>query len=248
MFRPGILLTLGFVGAVSTLACMSTSAPTTTSAKGSPPAPPTPLAPALAQPSASASVTNPTPAPEAEAKPGGIARRAFYAAFLGAADVGDRFQSLAEPDVARGLARHYRAGQKPPGLWWVADASWSDPHSNESLRRIEETRWYFADEATASRLVASIIATLHQDTRTEDVEGPSFGSDCHVLKSTIEGTIGTMTYYFYVFRVGRLVAQVRFDQGPRSRAVLTEDLVIPFARQASERVAAAEATEVAAAR
>jgi hypothetical protein len=195
--------------------------------------------------STSTSVTTTSLPPDAtDAKPTGIAQHAFYGAFLGAADVGERFQSLAEPDVARGLAHHYRTGHKPDGLWWVADATWSDPHSNESLRRIEETRWYFADEETATRFVSSVVTNLHEHTRSDDTEGPSVGSDCHVLKAAIEETTGTITHYFYVFRVARVVAELRFDQGSRSRVALTEDLVVPLARRAAERVVAAQATEL----
>jgi hypothetical protein len=184
---------------------------------------------------AAASAT-PPPAPE---KPKGISRRAFYRAFLGAADVGDRFQSLAEPDVDRGLARRYRRGQKPQGLWWVADSEWSDPHSDEALRRVMETRWYFADEAAASRFVGGIVEDLREHWRSEDTEGPSFGSDCHVLKGAIEETVGTMVHYVYVFRVERIVAELWFDQGPRAKKLLAEEAVVPFAKRAAERVAGA---------
>ena len=234
MFRSVVASSLGFVVA----ACTSTA--------GSSPAP---TAPTPVPTSTSSSVTTTSSPPDATAaKPTGIAQHAFYGAFLGAGDVGERFQSLAEPDVARGLARRYRTGQKPEELWWVADATWSDPHSDESLRRIEETRWYFADEGAASRFVASVVSNLHEHTRSEDTEGPSVGSDCHLLKATIEETMGTMTHYIYVFRVARLVAELRFDQGPRARTSLTQDLVVPIARRAADRAAAAQATELAAAR
>jgi hypothetical protein len=84
------------------------------------------------------------------------------------------------------------------------------------------------------------MLTSMRDTRSEETEGPSFGSDCHVLKATVEETTGSMTYYTYVFRVARLVAELQFNQGPRSRTQLTEDLVVPLARRASERATAAQ--------
>jgi hypothetical protein len=228
MFRPAALWTFGFLIA----ACAAANAPSPA------PAPPAPAPPPTSSSSASAGAAS-LPQDAAVAQPTGIAQRAFYGAFLGAGDVGERFQSLVEPDAARGLAHRYRPGQKPPGLWWVADAKWSDPHSYEPLRSIEEVRWYFADEGTASRFVAARMTSL-RDTQSEETEGPSFGNDCHVLRATVEGTIGTSTHYIYVFRVARLVAELQFDQGPRSRTALTEDLVVPLARRAAERAVAAQ--------
>src|ERR1700722_104067 len=109
MLRSAMASSLGFVMA----ACTSTA--------GSSPAP---TAPAVV-PTPTSVTTTSLPPDATDAKPTGIAQHAFYGAFLGATDVGERFQSLLDPDVARGLARHYRTGQKPEGLWWVADATWS---------------------------------------------------------------------------------------------------------------------------
>ena len=55
-----------------------------------------------------------------------------------------------------------------------------------------------------------------------------------------EETIGSVTHFIYVFRITRLVAELQFDQGPRSRTSLTEDLVVPLARRAAERAASAQ--------
>jgi len=205
-------------------------------------APSTPL-PAHAAPVAtpttppiSAVVTTPAPVAK-ESKTPETTQDAFYRAFLSADDVGARFQSLAGPDVARGVAHHYGNGSTPDGLQWVADATWSDPHGYEPLRRIEETRWYFSDEAKASRFIESRVGDLREHWRSEDTQGPCFGSDCHVLTGTVEETTGSSTHYVYVFRVARLVAQLWFSQGPRSHTPLTEDLVVPLARRAAQRAA-----------
>jgi hypothetical protein len=213
-----------------------------TSARLSPTAPAgPPVPPVVTATSAAATASAPDPA---SSNPPELTPNALYRAFLAADDVGERFQSILEPDVARGLNHHYRSSPKPDGLQWVADATWSDPHGYERLRRLEETRWYFTDEATASRFVESQVIDLREHWRSEDTEGPSFGSDCHVLKGTVEGTTGPSTHYVYVFRVARLVAQVWFAQGPRSHTPLTQELVVPLARRAAERVAGAQSVAV----
>jgi hypothetical protein len=200
------------------------------------PAAPAAAASASAAPSASA----PSPPPD-------VPPQTFYDAFLAATDVGGRFQSLAEPNAARNLREHYRNGPTPAGLDWVADARWSDPHGYERLWRVEESKWSFADEESASRFVASVVDDLHQHV-SADTEGPSFGSDCHVLTGTVDRTAVPSTHFVYVFRVARLVTRMWFTQGPRARAPLTEDLVVPIARRAAEKAAAAQGVALDAAR
>jgi hypothetical protein len=148
-----------------------------------------------------------------------------------------------------------------PSMPWVQDSrvSGSDPGDTAFARfhgRVSGlSAWQRDFDQTIWRIVdirflfdnAEDAAAYHQERLTYNSEGnpavsgaPTVGEECFVYGGAnsmeMAGVTVTLTTYFYIFRVGRVVAKLFVAQGPNAKDPLTLEAVVPLSERIAQRI------------
>jgi hypothetical protein len=118
---------------------------------------------------------------------------------------------------------------------------WADPDGRETLWRITDLRWKFDSNDGAAAFHAKTVAHFKAKHFTVTPCDVAMGDECVRLFSGDELPDGTPhTEIGFLFRLGAIVAELEGAEGPRvgSRKI-RDDLVLPFAKRAEQRIRAA---------
>ncbi|HWF87929.1 MAG TPA: hypothetical protein VN659_03815, partial [Pyrinomonadaceae bacterium] len=146
-------------------------------------------------------------------------------------------------------------------LPWVQDSRLNSPDpGDEAFTRLHGSltglsAWQTDMDQTVWRLVdirfvfddAEQASAYHHDRLKVNSEGyppiegaPAVGEECFVFGGTQSNEMGgisfSLTAYFYIFRVGRVVAKLFAAQGPQAKEPLTPEALVPLAQRIVQRI------------
>lgn len=115
---------------------------------------------------------------------------------------------------------------------------WKGEH-NDPIWRVVDIRWVFPSEAEAAAFYKATLKTNSENKPEIAIATTIEIPDFHVFGGTeiLRGNL-ELTHYYYIFRVGRVVAKLYVAQGYLSKEKLKMEKVQKLADKVCERISA----------
>jgi hypothetical protein len=165
--------------------------------------------------------------------------QAYLSTFLDQIDVGPLYRwvqdsRLHRPDDSDDAFARLHGRRTGLSVWLAAP--------NQRIWHIVDIRFEF-DSASDAAAYQQTRMKANSEGKPEVPDAPAVGEDCHVFGGTdsiqMGGNTISMTAYFYIFRVGRVVAKLFVASGPEAGELLLPDHLAPVAERIRERILSA---------
>jgi hypothetical protein len=165
--------------------------------------------------------------------------QAYLSTYLDQTDVGPLHRwvqdsRLHRPDDSDDAFARLHGRQTGLSVWLAAP--------DQPIWRIVDIRFEF-DSASDAAAYHQTRMRANSEGKPEIPDAPAVGENCHVFGGTDSVQLGgntiSMTAYFYIFRVGRVVAKLFVARGSEAGQPLLPGHLVPLAERIRERILSA---------